>query len=398
MFKLPFLNKSLKKGAKYLTLELGYDSLRVLSFYKEDGATKIIGSAKEPVEPGCIRNGIIVDINEVIAALEKAVTKATLNIEDDVENIIIGVSSDVCIENVTTAKITRTSTNPITQKEIDEFEQKLLASAYIQVQNKFAENTGNTEEDFQLITSSLVHAKIDDKKITTLNNQKGQIVEMAMYTAYCPEYFIKSLQKMCKSVGLNILAIASVNFGLLKGLKSTEMENTDLVTINIGPDFTNVAVVFGGAIVASKSLHVGKRHLIEEVARKMGLTGEEAANVVNTHTRGELASSESVVVQDCMEEVLNLWLEGVELVFSDFSGVKTFAPHIYLFGVGIEIPEIEEKLNNSPWTKSIPFKAPPTLQLLHFSDLPKIADATGDIKTDEWIGPASLSYIFEELI
>jgi len=129
----------------------------------------------------------------------------------------------------------------------------------------------------------------------------------------------------------------------------------------------------------------------------MGLTQVEATKVVQTHSRGALSPSESVVVQNCLEEVLGFWLEGVELLFTDFSGVKTFAPHVYLFGEGVQLPEIEEILAKDPWTKNIPFKSPPNIRALLLNDLNKIADATGSVVSQEWVPSAALSYIYEEV-
>jgi hypothetical protein len=95
--------------------------------------------------------------------------------------------------------------------------------------------------------------------------------------------------------------------------------------------------------------------------------------------------------------VLSIWLDGFELIFTNFTGVKTFAPHIYLFGEGVRLPEIEESLNKEPWTKKIPFKSPPKIQALTLDDMPKITDATGLVLSNEWLALAALSYIYEEV-
>ena len=230
-----------------------------------------------------------------------------------------------------------------------------------------------------------------------LLEQTGQTVEMALYTAYSPAHHIKTLKKLAKKLKLNILAISSMGYALLDALSNTEKESSDFVLAQVGSDFTNVSVVFGGAIVANKTLPLGKRHFVEEISRIMGLTVNESQKVIDTHSRGELSSSESVVVQNCLGDVLDIWLEGIETLFSDFSGVKTFAPHIYLFGEGTHLPEIEETLTKSPWTKAIPFKSPPTVEILTLEPLSKVVDATGHVVDNEWLVPSTLAYIYDEL-
>jgi len=397
MIKLPFLKKTAKKTPKFITLDISSNSVKCLAFYKEDGSLKIIGNGKALLDPGAVRNGVVVDFSPVLQAAREAIDVATLNAEDIIKNTIISISSDLCIENVTTAKITRGSTAPITLKEIENFNQKITDSANMHVQNYYSRFKGDSDIELQMITSSVVYTKLDDKKIDNLEEQNGQSVEMALYTAFCPVHHIETIQKLGKKLKLNILAVSPVNFALLKALKQSELESSDLVLIQIGSDFTNVGVVFGGTIIKNKSLHIGHKHFIDEISRIMGLTQVEATKVVQTHSRGALSPSESVVVQNCLEEVLGFWLEGVELLFTDFSGVKTFAPHVYLFGEGVQLPEIEEILAKDPWTKNIPFKSPPNIRALLLNDLNKIADATGSVVSQEWVPSAALSYIYEEV-
>lgn len=398
MIKLPFLNKDTKKPPKFLTLDVSADSVKCLVFYKENGSLKIIGSGKSYLEPGTVRNGVIANLNAVAEAAKEAVQLASRNIEEEVINTIVGVSSDICIENVTTAKITRSSKQPITPSEIEKFNQKISNSAETQVSKYYAETKGDLDTELQIITSSIVFTKLDGKIMENLEGAEGKTVEMAVYNAFCPIYHIEAIQKLEKKLKLNIMAISPVNFAVLKALKETELESSDLVLTQMGADFTNVGVVFGGAIIKNKSLHVGHVHFVEELARIMGLTSTEAAKVLKGHAAGTLSQSESVVVQNCLADVLDHWRSGIELLFTDFTGVKTFASHIYIFGEGVQLPEIEEELSKSPWTKNIAFKSPPNIYVLLLSDLNKIADATGSVVSHEWVAPASLAYIYEELV
>ena len=321
-----------------------------------------------------------------------------MEIEDEVTDAIIGITSDLCLESITTAKINRGTSSAIDAKEVEEFQEKISESAKVQAQSNYARSTGDTETDLQVITTSIVYSKLDNKRTPNLLDQSGQSVEIALYTAFCPTYHMRALQKLAKKLDLNILAISPENFALLKALHQTEKESTDLVLVQIGADFTNVGVVFGGAVAANKSLHIGKKHFIEEISSIMGLTSTESRKVLESHSQGNLSTSESVVVQNCLSDVLDIWLEGIELLFNDFSGVKTFAPSIYLYGEGTHLPEIEEALTKTPWMKSIPFKSPPTIEELDIEIFTKIADATGTVNTKAWIIPLVLANIYEEVV
>ncbi len=397
MFKIPFLNKYTKNDNKFITLEIDSAAVRMLTFYKENGSLKIIGSGTQQVEEGAVRNSSIVDFETVAAALEQAYKKATQNTETPIKDVIYGISTDLVIETVTTAKVTRPDTSQIVPKEIDEFEQKILDSAYIDIQNKNLENTGNSDTDFQMITSSNVYTKIDDHKVDTLLGHSGRVAEMAMYTAYCPVYHVENIKKLFKKLGLNLAAITTQNFALVKAMKDSHYEATDMVLLEIGSDFTSIGVVFGGAVVANKSLHIGKKHFVDEISRVMGITFEEAHRVIETYEKGELSNSESTLIQEHINETAEIWLDGLSLAFADFTGVKTFAPNIYLFGEGVDLPEIEEALGKHPWTKAIPFKAPPEITTINLQTFGKISDATDDFRLQKQVSLAAMAYIYEEL-
>jgi len=398
LMNLPFFKKKAKKTPKFLTLEISSESVRCLAFYKEDGSLKIIGSGTSPLEAGAVRNGIIIDPGLVVQATQEAMNSATQNAEDAIKNVIIGVSSDLCLENVTTAKITRGSGTPITEKEVESFNEKIATSSEMQAQNYYSSLKGDEDTELQMITSSLVYIKLDNELVDNLEGKNGQVVEMALYTAFCPTYHVAAIQKLSKKLKLNVLAISPINFAVMKTLKQSDMESNDAILAQVGSDFTNIGVVFGGAVIKNKSLHIGFKHFVDEISRIMGLTHSEASKVVYSHSVGSLSASESVVIQNCLEEVLNIWLEGIKLLFGDFAGVKTFAPHMYLFGEGVQLPEIEDVLDKEPWPKSIPFKSPPTIKALIVGDLAKVADATGAVVSHEWVPAAALAYIYEEVI
>jgi hypothetical protein len=90
-------------------------------------------------------------------------------------------------------------------------------------------------------------------------------------------------------------------------------------------------------------------------------------------------------------------LHGVELLFQEFNGVKTFAPNIYMAGGGAELPDIYEVVTKEPWSRSIPFKSPPEFTKLSMKDLPLVIDRTGKASTMGDLVPAALSLVYLEL-
>ena len=92
-----------------------------------------------------------------------------------------------------------------------------------------------------------------------------------------------------------------------------------------------------------------------------------------------------------------MWLEGLKIVFTEFTGVKTFPSKVYLVGDAAELPDIQEILDKEPWTKSIAFKAPPTYTKLTLRDLQGVTDSTGTLGSLEYVMNAALSKIYLEM-
>jgi Tfp pilus assembly PilM family ATPase len=274
-----------------------------------------------------------------------------------------------------------------------DIERTILNDATIQARNILLENTGNSDMDLENVTTSTVYTKINGKEVKDPLKFEGDSIETAVFTAFTPTYHVKTLQKLAKSTGLNILAIGSEMFSLSESLKN----EPDYIIINIDSDFTDVGVVFGGGILATKCLPIGALHFTKEISQKMGVTMQEAEKMKNSYIHNKLSSSEVDLVRGCLHDTLNVWLDGLELLFTEFSGVKTFASKIYLVGEGSKLPDIFELIGKEPWTKAIPFKSPPEFFKIKLDQLQKTLDSTGKADAAEYLMPASLSSIFLEI-
>lgn len=395
MFKLPFSKKDSNTN-KFLTIELNSQTVKAATFYVDENSYKIIGLGEGDLERGSVRSGKIINMADTIEATEEAISKACENTEEFVNNVIVGVSSDMCIEQVTTAKIKRGNKNNLSQKEISHHIERVKASALDQAHINFFETKGNDKTELELITESVVYTKVDGAKITKYEETEAEELEIALYTAHCPKYYIDSINKLTKKVKLNLLALVPINFSIQNALEKTDMESSDYITLHIDSDYTNVGVAFGTSVVTTKSLPIGLEHFVESISGNMGLTYKEAEKVLETHKNENLNKSESMIVQNCLEDTLEIWLNGIKILFGSAKNIKTFPSIIYMLGTGSELSEISELLDR-PWTKSIPFKEPPSFEILSPNVFEGIVDSTGMLNAPKWTSTISLCYMKENL-
>ncbi len=397
MVKLPF-QKTYEDTNKFLSLSITSRDVKCLSFYYDNDLFKIIGFGSQEIPKNSVRNGMVLDKDVVLEAIKSSVEKATEGMEDKPKKVLVGVDGGTTIGLTTTVKMKRQNSDPIQPQEIEALYKRITEASYIQARNKVLQNTGDPEMDLDTITTLDVYLKIDDQRVATLEGQRGSVIEAAVYNSFAPSFHISSLQSVVKKAGLEIIAIGSQMYSLVEWIKNPPKNSLDFVLINLAEDSTDVGVVFGGGIISSKTLNIGYSHFLDSISRKMGLSVKDTESVLKMYKVGKLAESEIVVVKECLSEILEIWIDGLKLLFEDFPGVKTFAPKIYLSGCGVDTPDISDAIKNEPWAKTIPFKAEPEFSKISFGDLEKISNSTGEKFSPDWIYTTATSTIYKVIL
>ena len=397
MFKLPSLFKSADPNL-FLAVDISSSAIKcyALELFENDTGpfVEVISVYKKKLEPGIVRGGVLIDIEAISQLLAESVTDITQDIQRPVRQAIFGLSGELCISNVTTVKATRHSQDPVSQKETEEIYQKMLETSQESAQVQLSYLTGNADMDLDLITSSFVYSKLDGKRVVKTLGMDGDILETALFTCFTPTFNVKALQQIAKKAKLKIVSIGSLMYTLTESLKHKFGRHFDGVLLDMGSDLTDVGVVFGGGLVSQKTLPLGGYHFSQEISKKTGLTYFGAEEKKKQYSYSNLTETELVPVQESIEKVSALWVSGLELLFGEFVGVKTFASSVYITGGSAELPEMVDVLSSQPWTKSIPFKSPPEFAKLSINDLIFVRDTTGLCDTLEDIMPLSLSVIF----
>ncbi len=398
MFKLPSFKKEQEETNKFLSININARDVKCLAFYFDGDVFKIIGSSVFDLPDGCVRNGMILDTNTIVGALKKVSDQATDGLNEPINKGIVGVEGGITTGITTTVRMKKPNLNPIQSDEIDSLYKRVEDEAYIQAKNRVFENTGDVDMDISSITTSDVYIKIDGQKALSLEGQKGQNVEIAIFNSFIPTFHIKSLHDAIKKAGLDIIAIGSQMYSLVGWIKQPPKETTDFVLINLSEDSTDVGAVFGGGITSTRTLNLGYLHFLEHIGLKMGLSRKESETILKMYNAGKLSESEISMVRSFLNEALEIWVDGLELLFDDFPGVKTFAPKVFLSGCGMEIRDISQAVKEKPWTKSIPFKEEPEFTGLSFTDTGSIINSTDKDLSTDWVYLASTSLIFREIM
>lgn len=394
---LSLLKKKQKKN-KFLTIELDNTQIKVIAFYKsEENKLKIIGSSVKKIPENIISNFHILDKKALINIINEAIETATFELEDLIDDVIIGIKGMQCIEFTTTAKATSTHQRVIEVEDINEVYNKVTEAAFNHAQNEAIKINADYDADLEIILTSSVYNKIDNKFVEEPLEQEGEILECALFNAFAYKNEIKTLKNLFKQCKLNVIAVAPIPYTMVQSISKTNLpEKSDYSLINLSLDSTEIIIVFGGGLIDTKKLPIGYSHIKEAFANTMGLTLLESDKVLKSYSAGKLKEEELDVVKKCLSDVLYVWLEGVKLCYEEFLDVKVHASQMYLTGEGSTIPDVIELFKNDKWYKEIPFKEVPICKKLNINDFSYIQDATGKINSNNWITTQSLNIIYLE--
>ena len=397
MIKLPFFQNSKAAPDRFLAVDINSNDVKCLAIYGERPENqpsmlfKVLGQGKVNLEAGSVRGGTVIGKDNVEEALRAAAAQATEHLEIPINNVIFGINGDMCQGLMTTIRSRRPTDAAITNQELATLQEKINETAYIQAQSEYMQSTGDADAELEIVTSTNIFNKIDGAQSPSLEGRAGRVLEIAEFNAFAPSFHLESLQYLAKKTGLNIMAIGSQLYSISQQVRK-QFTESDFVLLDISSDSTNAAVVFGNGIVATKSFYIGTSHMIEGVASKMGLSYRDSERILRSYLDHKLTLSESTIVKQSLDETVEIWLCGLETLFEEFSGVKTFPTKIFLSGDGSDIEDVVQTLRTEPWTKSIPFKTSPEFVKL---SLPPAFGVTH--MPSEWIPTASLALIFEEL-
>ncbi len=391
---LPFGKKS-RPLDHFLAIETDTAGVKCVAFQAytnlEDLPTaKIVGISHKVATTPLVNSAQTLDL------LTDCVADCLTNLDRPTKKVLVGLKGEHSFGFTTRTRVGRNTQTPVTRKELEHMFQKTLDIAYTKAQAELFQQTGKANDKLELLNSSVIYTKVDGNPILNPIGQEASTLEMAIFTSYCPKYILRKIKKLFAKAHLSIELIGLDLHSLSGLLEKSDLENTNYLIIDMGSDCTSVGVVFGKALVATKSLPIGRNHFVKELSQNLGITFEDASTMLRDYSRSKLSESENMVIRNLLETVLELWLTGMELLFSEFSGIKTFAAKIYLVGEGFDVSDIYEFIVTEPWTKSIPFKEPPEFSKIDLAELPGISDTTGKASTLSWLAIASLAHLIVE--
>ena len=382
----------LENHDNFIAIDIGSDFVKAVLFEIEEASTlKMVGFGKHYLKLKDVQAGVIANKDGVQEAIISAINEALLNYTKEVKDCIFGVSGEMCIGFSTTVRVTRkNASDDIKEKEILEIKRKIEEVALVQAQREYSRLKGFNEIDLELINSDITIFKVDGFFVSEPIGFKGRVIETTLFTAFAPLNHLKLLQQLAVGIGLNLITVSSNMYALVKNLSKEEPSEFNGVIVDIGGDSTDIAVVFSGGILATRTISVGGRTFTRRIANLLDWSFADAENKKLMYSDGKLSEEETHKVGGVIDETIEAWLSALSLVLLDIEGVKTFPSKLYLTGGASYMTGLDEMLEEEDWKKNIPMRQHLKVKRVMLNE---VISVSGFEKQSEIVVPASLGII-----
>ncbi|MCG2685810.1 rod shape-determining protein [Candidatus Parcubacteria bacterium] len=389
MFKLPRLSLSKtrkRSGGEFLVLDLGSHSVKALfCTVVSSSQVSITRSLEVETPPGSIVYGRIREPEVLREKLRGALDGVALP-------VVVGISGEAIFGFSTVGRSNRARPEkPLGEKELAAAVKRIEESAFVDAVSRAAAVDGNPEVELELVNAALTSAKADGYFIADPSGYKGQVVEMSYYTAFARSEDLVQIQKLFASLDLEILAVSGVLHPLTKVLTPEKLSGFNALLVDIGGQTTEVAIIFGGGIVGTKTLDIGGYHLSLFMAQSMGISLEAAEQKKLAYSQGALSEEEGSQVRDLLRKPVSWWISGLQTALSEFEGVKTFPDRFLLGGGGAALLDLQSRVSQHLWGRYLPFRSEPRPEVLNVSQLGLVQELPPELAGPGWVPTVSLA-------
>jgi cell division protein FtsA len=384
----------LKKNKDYsiVALDIGTEFVKAITFSIDEGKGNVLGIGQVRQKLGDIQYGAVMDIGSVINNCKKAISMAEREAKMPANQMIMGIAGELVKGMTVSLSYQRDKADEkINLAELKNIVHKVQWKTFDLVRNKISEETGFPEIDIKLVNAAIVDVRIDGYKVSNPIGFQGKEVKISVFNAFAPLVHFGALETIASELeNLDLLSIISQPYAISRSLGFEEGGSYSAIFIDVGGGTTDLAIVRDGCIEGTKMFAIGGRTFTKRIATEFNISFNEAEKIKLAYSADELDKNSTSAIRKILQNDVNVWLSGVELCLHEFN--LDFLPFkILLSGGGSFLPEIQEALNQRPWTKNLNFTRPPVIKPMQPKDISNIIDQTGRLNTRQDITPMALA-------
>jgi len=383
----------------YTALDIGTAYAKALIVEVQGDHAEVLGVGRHAQSYSHMSDGFVTDIHGVINNCNEALLEA----EQSAGNIIapsaiIGIAGELVKGSSTTVSRQRPDpSKSISAAELEALitsaQQKLLKSA----RERIATETGYPNIDVRLTNASVISVRIDGQLVSNPIGFRGRYISLTLFSAFAPLTQLGALETVAQGLDLTLVSIVVEPYALARCLSSNASADSGAIFIDVGGGTTDIALVRQGGIEETRMFALGGRAFTRRIATSKGLSLKEAERLKVSYNEGELRDSESDEIRSILAPECQTWMDSVELLIEELSKGELLPPVIYTVGGGSRLIDLQETLENFPWTERLPFSRKPMIRTVLPGMVSSIIDSGGLLVDAQDITPMALAYQAVEL-
>jgi cell division protein FtsA len=241
----------------------------VVAEIDDNGKVKIVGSGSVP--SAGLRRGVVIDIDEAAAAIEKAVEAAHEATSYEIHSVVVGVTGDhIASLNSKGILAVTHATREITQEDVD----KVVEQSRVIVLPPDREIIHVIPRSFTVDGQSHVRYPV---------GMAGVRLEVESHVVTGGVTLLQNLAKAVNKAGLSVESAVLESIASAEAVLTPAEKNLGVALLDIGGGTTESAVFVDGDIAYSGSVPIGGALVTRDISIGLRVTPEEAERIKLTY-------------------------------------------------------------------------------------------------------------------
>ena len=368
----------------YTVVDIGSSQIRVAIIEMTDDGVAILGRGHASPESGTMYGGQISNLDNLISALEEAISQATNRAGVTSEQVILGLGGAMVSSVTTMVQLNRPQAREkITNKEFNNILERISQTALVDAENVASEEMALEKEELRLVNAAITSISLDGYAVATPIGFSGKEVQICLYSAFIAQQTLVVLQKIITDLDVDLTSLVSAPYALGEVViaQAKKPQHAEGIIINIGSGSTSVTLVQNGSVVGSQSFPLAGQAITNHIAQSLGVSIQDAEKLKHDYAEGRVLEDQQKKIHPIVTGEVDLWLQGLTLALGQLQRGSDPLPQIvYLSGGGSQLPDIEQRLIQEKWSKKVGFAAKPDIEYLKTDAIPFISDQNASLE------------------
>jgi cell division protein FtsA len=391
------LKKPSPKQVSLLCVDIGTSSVKSCVFVEQEDQLILKGQSHMEQLPESIQSGNIIQLGQVISAVQETVRKSENMARVSPHHVIFGVSGELVKGQTIALEHERNdSSRPIDAQELKTIIYKLQWQAFEEIRRQVSDEMSLPEMDLKLMNASIISIRVDGEAVQDPRGYTGSVVQMEIFNCFAPIQNFGQLQSVAVELPYHELkGVFIQSFAVCHALA---LKNTleSAIVIDIGAGTTDICVMSNGKIIGNRSFGLGGNSLTKRISYELSTSFQEAESIKMGYCSKTLEKRSQKVIEEALEPDIDIWLSSLEFSLKELP-IKKLPEKILLCGKASSMAEFQSALEKHDWTHHFPIEKGMQVRQLDYEDI-----LDGDIDHDafdlEYLPLIAVAYTAHDLL